>query len=561
MITVKNKKPYTIASYLLARLNELGVEHLFGVPGDYTLDFLDEVLISPIKWTGTCNELNAGYAADGYARMKGIGAVSVTYGVGALSLLNASAGAYAEHIPLLIISGAPSTQRRASGALVHHLIADYDTQLEIFKKVTIDSAILNDPLSAADLIDRVLQKILINKLPGYLELPCDMVNVQCRKPGKLSFEKIYQSNSDSLEECIEESADLMNKAQHPVVLVGAELARFGLGERALKFIEVLELPFASMLSSKSVLPELHPQFIGIYQGVWSSEEVRNQVEASDCVLSLGMEITDLDTGLFSLKITPKKHIAAVGGRVSISNHFYHDVILEDFINGLEKKVKARNYLDSRPAKLNIIKPSYTPDNLNKLTAERFYSRLNLFLNDDMVLLSEPGDAFCAAPEFNIEESKNFIVQCYYASIGYCTPAALGVSLAEPGKRSVTLTGDGAFQMTAQEVSSLIRLKCPAIIFLINNDGYLIERMLHEDGLYNDLQQWNYSTLPAALGGGDFVIGMKVSTEGELEEALKVATEKKDKLIFIEVIVGKLDCSAGLMRLGKTFREMSSKTPK
>lgn len=554
-------QPYTIARYLLQRLHEAGIKHMFGVPGDYVLDFLDAVLDSPIHWIGTCNELNAGYAADGYARMKGAGVVTVTYGVGALSMLNAVAGAFAERIPLIVISGAPPRRRREAGALVHHLIADYDTQLEIFKKVTTDAVILNDPLTAPDVIDRVLQNAMVRKRPVYLELPADMPHLKCRPPAPLPPAIGPQSDPDSLHDCVAEVAQLLNQAEHPVVLVGAELQRFGLGSEALRLVETAELPFATMLSSKSVLPELHLQFIGIYQGGWSHDSVRKQVESADCLLSLGVQMTDLDSGLFSCHLDTRRQIVVGSGQVCIHSHYYHNVQLGDFIRMLSGALKPRSYLASRPDELNLVKQPFTPEDSRLLSAERFYARLDLFLDDEMVLLAEPGDAFCAAPEFHIEEARNFVVQCYYSSIGYCTPAALGVSLAEPGKRAVVLTGDGAFQMTAQEVSTLIRQRCPAIIFLINNDGYLIERVLHEDGEYNNIQRWNYSMLPAAFGGGDDAIGIRVTTEGELESALAMATANREKFVFIELVLGKLDCSAGLTRLGKSYREMIAKAGK
>ncbi|HPG31902.1 MAG TPA: thiamine pyrophosphate-dependent enzyme, partial [bacterium] len=344
-------------------------------------------------------------------------------------------------------------------------------------------------------------------------------------------------------------------------LVGAELVRFGIQNDALRFIEHIELPFAAMLSSKSALPELHPQFIGIYQGAWSGESIRHQVESSDCVLSFGVQMTDLDSGLFSCNINSNNQIAAGEGNVIIRDNRYDNVQLKDFINSLFKEVKVRSYLNSRPEKLNFEKKKFIPEASRKISAERFYERLNQFFNDDMVLLAEPGDAFCAAPEFHIEEARNFIVQCYYSSIGYCSPAALGVSLAEPKKRPVVLTGDGAFQMTAQEVSTLIKMRSSAIIFILNNDGYLIERLLHEDGAYNDIQRWNYHLLPAAFGGGDDASGIKVTTEGELENALTAALENKTKLFLIDVILDKLDCSAGLKRLGKSFHEMMKKKTK
>jgi indolepyruvate decarboxylase len=219
----------------------------------------------------------------------------------------------------------------------------------------------------------------------------------------------------------------------------------------------------------------------------------------------------------------------------------------------------RSYLASHPAESYRPKQPFVPEPSCVLTAPRLYECLNFYLDDRMILLAEPGDAFCAAPEFHIEEAENFIVQVYYCSIGYCTPAALGVALACPGKRPVVLTGDGAFQMTAQEVSTLIRERCPALIVIINNDGYLIERRLHKDGSYNDIQMWQYSKLPGVFDDGSFVIGIRVTTEEELDQAMKTAAQERNKLILIEACLPNRDCSAGLDRLGTAFRQSQQKS--
>ena len=549
---------YTVSGYILHRLQEIGIKHLFGVPGDYNLDFLDKVMESPIRWVGNCNELNAGYAADGYARLNGIGAAVVTYGVGGLSIINAVAGAYAEHVPVIIINGAPPARRREAGALVHHLVANYYLQLDIFKKITADAALLSDPDTAPDEIDRVIMNCLAHKLPAYLELPADITNAPCRAPGKpLTFVPLT-SNPDSLAESVREAAELLNKANSPMVLAGIELLRFGLGKEALQLIETTEVPFATMLGSKSVLPELHPQFTGIYQGGWSKEKVRHQVENSDCLLSLGAWMTDLDTGLFSINLDNRRMITVGGGQIQIGSHFYHQVQLGDFITELTKVVQPRSYLTSHPADAYRPKQPFIPEPSHELTAMRMYECVNYYLDDHMILLSEPGDAFCATPEFNIEEAENFIVQSYYCSIGFCTPAALGVALARPKKRPVILTGDGAFQMTAQEISTLIRERCPAVVVLINNDGYLIERRLHQDGAYNDIQMWQYAKLPLIFGDGSFVTGIRVTSEEELEKAMQTAVLEKDKLVFIEVFLPNRTCSKGLDRLGDSFRQSQKK---
>ncbi len=549
------EKVYTVSRYILDRLHQAGVGHLFGVPGDYVLDFLDEVLASPVRWVGTCNELNAGYAADGYARMNGIGGAVVTYGVGGLSIVNAVAGAYAEQVPLIVVSGAPPARRRKAGALVHHLVANYQLQLEVFRKITADAALLTDPETAPAEIDRVVAQCVARKLPGYLELPADVARAPCRRSAADLVPPVAASDPAVLAECVAEVAQRFDRAAHPMALVGMELARQRLGPDALRLVETVEIPFATMLSSKSLLPEFHPQFAGIYQGGWSRESVRRQVEDSDCLLSLGVWMTDLDTGLFSVNFDESRVVSAGGGRVRIGSRVYDGVQLGDFVRALAAALRPRSYLESHPAPGRTFKPVFAPRPACELTAPRLYECLDGFLDDDMVLLAEPGDSFCAAPEFTIEEAENFIVQTYYAAIGYCTPAALGVGLARPGKRPVVLTGDGALQMTAQELSTLIRQRCPAIVVVVNNDGYLVERKLHEDGAYNDLQMWRYAELPRTFDpSGTAAVGVRVATEEELVAALAAAKRDKDKLHLIEAWLPQRDCSAGLRRLGQSFRQ-------
>jgi len=549
---------FNVSRYVLHRLQELGLKHLFGVPGDYVLDFLDEVVASSIQWTGTCNELNAGYAADGYARIKGVGAAVVTYGVGGLSIINAVAGAFAERIPLVVISGAPPARLRESGALVHHLISDYYLQLDMFRKVTADAAILTDSNTAPDIIDRVIRSCVSRKLPVYLEIPSDIALASCEPPKSAMDFTPLQSDVAALADCISDAVKILDCASHPLILSGMEVSRLGLGDDTLHLVESTELPFATMISSKSVLPELHPQFVGLYQGKWSREPVRKQVEDSDCLLALGVWMTDFDTGLFSVNFDRQHMIFAAGDQVCIGNKHYRQIQLGDFIRGMASSLKPRSYLMSHPLEACHSKKKFMPEPAKVLTAARLYECIDDFLDDRMVLLAEPGDAFCAAPEFKIEEAQNFIVQSYYCSIGFCTPAALGVALACPEKRPVVLTGDGAFQMTAQEVSTLIRNRCTAIVIVINNDGYLVERMLHDDGPYNDIQMWRYSKLPETFGAGERSLAFTVSTEEELTGALQSAFREKNKFVLIEAKLHKLVCSVGLQRIGNALRQASEK---
>ncbi len=545
---------FIVNDYLISRLQEIGIKHLFGVPGDYSLDFLDRVIKSPLKWIGTCNELNAGYAADGYARVNGVGAAVVTYGVGAFSILNAIAGAYAELVPMILISGAPHSARRLSGALVHHLTKDYMLQYEIFRKLTVDSTMLTNPDTAPDEIDRVLRNCISEKRPVYIELPLDVGLMPCKAPSEFYLNPFLQSDKDILEECIAEAAKIINNAENPILLAGMELLRFGLAKPTLELVEYSELPFATTISSKSALPEMHPQFIGLYQGGMSADWIKNQIETSDCVISLGVWMTDFETGGFTANLNEKKLINVNSEGVKIGHHIYNKVQLGDFIKNIKNLINPRDYLKSHPAKPVKIKEEIKPEKDKLLSANFVYSRLNNFLDDDKILIVEPGDSISAVEDLQIEEADNFISQAYYLSIGYCTPASLGVALAKPDKRAVVLTGDGAFQMTAQEISTLIRNNCNAIFILINNFGYLIERLLHEDGYYNDLQNWKYSELPKVFGENS--IGIAVKTEEELDNAFKIAEKEKEKFVFIEVQILNNDCCNGLKKLTDGLRKLA-----
>ncbi|MCC7278548.1 MAG: alpha-keto acid decarboxylase family protein [Chromatiaceae bacterium] len=543
--------PYTVSDYLVQRLQEIGIEHAFGVPGDYTLDFLDHLVTSPIAWVGNCNELNAGYAADGYARVKGAGLAVVTYAVGGFSILNAVAGAYAEHVPLVVISGAPAMARRQSGALVHHLAGDHEMQLAIYRKLTVDCALLSSPRSAPDDIDRVLTQCLSWKRPVYLELPMDVAQMPCRRPEPIGFQVEKVSEPLTLDECVAEVVAHLDRAKNPAILVGTEISRFGLGPAVLRLIERIELPYAMTVSAKGCLPELHPQCLGIYQGGLGRPETQTQIEASDCLIELGVWLTDWDTGLYTSKLAQPGFVRANLDQVRIGQHLYPGVQLADLIQALTDRAQPRRFLDSHPARPSVQVGAYVAEPDRPLAAGRFYRRVEQFLDDSMILVSDIGDVICAVADMHIEEADNFLTQAYYMSIGYATPAALGVSLARPDKRPVVLVGDGAFQMTAQEVSTLLRQGCRPIILLVNNDGYLIERYLHQDQIYNDLQPWRYAELPHVLGTG--AITRRVTTEGELEEALAVALAAPDQLVFIEACVGR-DASDALKRIGATYQK-------
>jgi indolepyruvate decarboxylase len=544
----------TVGRYLLLRLEEAGLGHMFGVPGDYVLDFMDRVVESRIRLAGTCNELNAGYAADAYARLKGIGAACVTYGVGGLSILNAASGAYAEHVPVVFISGAPRASQRIAGTHMHHTLPSYQLQLEIFARVTVDSVQLTNPHTAPDEIDRVLVNGLSERLPVYIELPVDMVNAPCRAPVALDFHRPHGSHAPALQECVREIAAMIDAAQRPVILAGVQVHRFGLGEALLRLAEKTGIPYATTIDGKSALPEKQPLFIGVYMGALSRDAVNNQVESSDGLLCFGAMSTDINTGGFTARLPERNMVRAHKDRVSISSHFYDRVWMGDLIEALTAGLGQHSCTVDHPEDPHAVRGDYTVDSSAPLRVARFYDRLNRFLQPDHLVLAETGDAMFAASELYIGDPEGFISQAYYASIGYALPATLRACLVRPDKRAVLLQGYGSFQMTAQELSTLLRQHCNPIIFLLNNDGYVIERLIH-DGPYNDIQPWRYHALPAAFGGD--ALSLEVRTEGELEAALTAAGENPDQLVFINVHLPPNEGSVAMERLCTALRQLQT----
>ncbi len=333
-----------------------------------------------------------------------------------------------------------------------------------------------------------------------------------------------------------------------------EVHRFKLMEDLLMLIEKSGIPFVSTIDGKSVLPENHPQFIGVYMGALSRQVVNDKVEKSDALISFGAIATDINTGGFTAHLPENKLIRAHFKKIKIGHHYYDNIYLGDYIQALTEALESKHYHLSHTQNPHSFIGEYAakPDTLLKVP--RFYDRLNRFIDKNMIILADTGDAMFAASELYIEESSNYISQAYYLSIGYTLPATLGVCLAQPNKRAVLLQGDGSFQVTAQELSTLLRHKCTPLIFLLNNDGYVIERLIH-DGTYNNIQQWQYHKLPEVFG--DNVIALEVKTEEELEEALKRAENEKNKLVFINLHLPSDEGSEALTRLGVALRKLQT----
>lgn len=533
----------TIGSYLIERIYELGVRHIFGVPGDFVLGFDKLIEESPIELINTCDEQGAGYAADAYARLNGLGVVCITYCVGGLKVANTTAQAYAEKSPVLVISGSPGISERLKNPLLHHKVRNFDTQYRVFQELTVASAVLDNPNTACQEIERVLDAINRYKLPGYIELPRDQINAIAPSRGSI-FSCPHISNSNILAEAIEEATALINRSQHPIILAGVEIHRFGLQEELLQLVEKTNIPVAETLMGKSVINELHPNYIGLYGGAMGNEYTRSQVESSDCLIMLGTFLTDINLGIFTANLNPKNSIYVTSEKTSIQFHNYEDIELVDAVRGLLKaNIQRREITTSNPVK---IPPAFSPVKDKAITVKRLFQRINSFLNNnELIVVADVGDALFAGADLFIHGRSRFMATAYYASLGFAVPASIGLQSANPNVRPLVLVGDGAFQMTGMELSTIARYHLNPIIILLNNNGYGTERPIC-DGKFNDILPWHYHLVPKVLGNG---LGFDIHTEDELEEALVQSQAHLNSFCLLEVHLDSQDISPALKRLG------------
>jgi indolepyruvate decarboxylase len=538
------KKPPSIGQYLIRRLQDYGLAHVFGVPGDYILTFYGQLEKSPIEVVGCTREDCAGFAADAYARINGLGAVCVTYCVGGLSVCNSIAGAYAEKSPVVVISGAPGLAERVNNPLLHHKVRDFSTQIEVFEKLCVAGTELIDPASAFREIDRVLDAVVRFKRPGYIEIPRDQVEVV---PSIVHTYHEGEPQAEPLvaEEAVAEAAQLLAQARRPVIIAGVEIHRFGLQDKVLALAERYQIPIAATLLGKSVVPEKHPLYIGLYEGAMGRAEVTQYVEESDCVLLLGAFMTDLNLGIFTANLDPARCIYITSEQLRIRHHHYHDVPLETFL----EKLSARELSITRRPIPADLRPPRAPFQLQPdapLTVARMMSLLDEQIDENTIVIADIGDALFSASELTIHQRTEFISPAYYTSMGFSVPAAVGALAARPQARVIVICGDGAFQMTGMELSTIVRRGLAPIVIVLDNRGYGTERFLHAgDWQYNDIHPWKYHKLPDVLGGGT---GYEVRTEGEFDAAIGKAWNDRQAFSLIQAHIPLHDASDALKRL-------------
>lgn len=534
----------TIGQYLIDRLGVLGVGHVFGIPGDYVLGLYKMIEESPIALVGMTREDSAGFAADAYARLRGLGCVCVTYCVGGLSLCNSVAGAYAEKSPVVVVSGSPGIGERDHNPLLHHKVKGFETQLEVFEKITVATGVLDDPWTAFDEIDRVLGAAVRFKRPVYLEIPRDRVQARQLVPHRPPL-GMPPSDPEALSEALDEATAMLTAAKRPMILADVEIHRFGLQDELIALAEGTGLPIATTILGKSVISEGHPQFVGVYEGGMGKAEVTEFVEQADCLLMLGCFLSDINLGIFTAKLDPSRCIDATSEDLRIRHHHYQDVRLDDFVRGLhERELKlARTPVPTRP---DPNAEPWVPKPKAAVTTARLFSRLNQMLDDNMVVIADIGDSLFGAADLTMSRRTEFISPAYYTSMGFAIPAAVGAGVANRALRPLVIVGDGAFQMTGMELSSVIREGLNPIVIVMNNHGYTTERFLL-DGPFNDILDWRYHKVPELLGAG---LGLEVRTEDELECALENSLANTQSFSLLNVHLDPRDKSPALERLTK-----------
>ena len=530
----------TIGEFLINRLYEHGVRHAFGIPGDYVLAFYKQLSDSKIKVINTCDEQSAGYAANAYARLRGLGVVCITYGVGAFKVVNTTAQAYAEESPVVVISGAPGLKEQVGDPLLHHKSKNFNSQLKIFEELTVAQAVLDNPETACREINRVLGAAICYRRPVYIEIPRDMVAVKV-SPVE---EKLVPPDLDRgpFKEALLEAAEMINQARQPELVAGVELLRYGMQNAFKRLVEKTNIPVTSTILGKSAFGERDPLYLGMYEGGLSDEQVRKYVEGSDCLILLGVLLTDLDLGIFTAHLDQGNSIYSTSSKTSIRYHTYNAVYLNGFLTGLlQADIKRRpDPLIPHPAPVETFQPRPAAP----ITVERLYQCLQAFFDDSTFVIADTGDALFASGDISIPHATEFMSSAYYATLGFSVPAALGVQSALPRVRPLVLVGDGAFQMTGVELSTAVRYGLNPIVVVLNNYGYGTERPML-DGKFNDVAAWQFARLPDLFGAGK---GFTVRTEEELDQALQAARAYTESFCILDVQLGQYDFSPALQRM-------------
>lgn len=551
-----SKGPITVIDYIIQRLVDEGITDCFGVPGDYAFPVCDAVDRNPkIRWVGCSNELNASYAADGYARVKGAAMLSTTFAVGELSAINGVMGAKAERSLVYHVVGIPSYQNQRLRKQMHHTFGDglFENILPISAQAACCHAVMT-PDNCMIEMERIIAEAKRNNQPAYIVVPSDFaqtaVNWVDVQPVTL------KSNEASLAKAVAAVAARLADAKSVVALPAFTLSRLRLQKEARQVIEALGCPFATTAMEKAILDESHPQFAGVYAGAMSTEETKRIVEEAELVLDLGgVNLNDENTFAFSAHLDLSRFISIGLNDVRVGDQLIPNVRLADMLVELAKlKSSAPRYKRTAEDIVGV-----TGSSSDKITMDALYPRYSKFIRPgDNVVLESGSSSIGIAPAV-FPDDVQVHIQMLWGSIGWATGAAFGVAIADPTRRTILITGEGSHQLTANEIGNMGRYDAKPIIFVLNNDGYMVERALepYPDWSYNDLAKWRYADVPRALGCADWETS-RVETLGELDAAMKSAREN-DSGVYIEIIGGRMDMPKGLAFAHTRLNEMYGAT--
>lgn len=539
----------TVSDYLIQELSKLGIKDFFGLPGDYNFNILTSVENNEnTNWIGCTNELNAGYAADGYARINGYGALITTYGVGELSAINAVAGSFAENIPVFKIVGVPATKYIEQNTLLHHNFSnpDYYAFQRAYANVVEATAFL-DCKNAKQEIDRLIQIFIRAKRPVYLAIPVDICKMEIEN-NPVTEQPV--SNQKNLTEAVKHALNLIKTSDFPVILADVLAKRFNALDEMKKFANTSGLPICTLLMGKSMFDEDNEMYLGTYLGSYDNLYAYKYVNNSDCVISIGTIISDLNTFSFDIKFNPSQYINIQGTYTIIENKKYENVLMKDILAALCEKIEKKDVVIEHEKR--GFEKTDQADNA-KLTADYIYPRLQEFLKPGDIIFSETGLTKFGIAPMRLPEDCILNNQVLWGSIGWATPAAFGAAIANKNRRVVLITGEGAHQLTAQEISTIMKHNLNMVIIVINNSGYTIERILADNPLdkFNDIANWNYSKLPSVFEGE--YRSIRVHTESEFDKALKDTENKQNKLYYIEVLTDMFDVPYLTKRVVKKLR--------
>ncbi len=535
---------YVIADYLFDRIAEASATEVFGVPGDYNLEFLDNLLGSDkLRWVGNNNELNAGYTADGYARERGFAAMITTFGVGELSAINATAGSYAEYAPVLHVVGAPTTEQQNAQRRIHHSLGDgvFNHFIKMVEPVTVAHAQITAKNAASE-IDRVIRRVLKERRPGYILLPLDVAKMPIYPPTtELKDSEEHITSQIALNAFKEALTDFMpNKTT--TLIADLMVQRLKLQNELKALIADTDIPYTTLSWGKSLLNEQSSRWAGTYGGFASQAVAKDAVENAECLIKIGVNYTDMTTAGFSQDIDEQAVIDLHYESASIGGKSFAPIALKDSLQALHEVMTSGITITPKPLSKQIKAHKQRGKDDEPIRQNDLWHIVACHLTQNSVVFADLGTAYFGMGETRLPEGVTYYGQPLWGSIGYTLPASFGASMASPNKRGVLLIGDGAAILTVQEIALMIQEGTNPIIVLINNEGYAIERTIHgENQRYNDIPPVDWQMVPKTFGGTDKnTLCLRAETAGELKETLKKANETTDKLVLLEVMTDKHD---------------------